>query len=302
MLTAEHYLVYAEPFLVLGVFLVFLKARLGRRLPAMRNYLGFRVGEAFVLNSMLEMQHVVPISSTTQCYLYFYAYWSLYLTGAVLIFFVIREVYGILMEPVPQLRRLGMMAFRWVLAISAIIAAIIAISASVAPTHTFAQRLVYVAQLCYHSVSVLELCLLAFIALTIHSLGRSFRSAIFGIALGFGVQAAGNFVIFSVVNWQHSQIWSSADSLSEMLTFVVLFMWGAYFLLPQRAAEREVQYVPSPSPLIRWNDVAQALGHGTPRVAAGASTGFFLQDVERVVDRVLARNQASLPKSESKVS
>ena len=301
MLTAEHYLVYAEPFLVLGVFLVFLKARLGRRLPAMRNYLGFRVGEAFVLNSILEMQHVVPISSTTQCYLYFYAYWSFYLTGAVLIFFVIREVYSILMEPVPQLRRLGMMAFRWVLAISAIIAVIIAVSASVAPIHTFAQRLVYVAQLCYHSVSVLELCLLAFIALTIHSLGRSFRSPIFGIALGFGVQAATDFISYTVLNWQHSKIWSPANFFLEVATFGVLMTWGAYFLLPQRVAEREVQYVPSPSPLIRWNDVAQALGHGTPRVAAGASTGFFLQDVERVVDRVLARNNAPVAKSESKV-
>ncbi len=302
MLTAEHFLVYAEPFLDLVVLVAFLKAGLGRRLPATRNYLGLRVGSAFLLNSMLEIQHVFPIAKVTQCYLYFYAYWTLYLIGAVLIFLVIREVYSELMRPVPQLRRLGLVVFRWVLAISCIIAAIIAISAGVAPMHTFAQRLVYTAELCLHSVSVLELCLLAFIALTIHSLGRSFRSPLFGIALGLGIQAASDFLITAVVQWQHAQIWSFANLLSEALTAVVLMTWATYFLLPQRQEECGVITVPTPSPLIRWNDVAQALGHGSPRVAAGVSTGFFLQDVERVVDRVLARNQFTEPKTTSKVS
>jgi len=301
MLTAEHFLVYAEPFLDLLVLLAFLKAGFSRRLPATRNYLYLRVGSAFLLNSMLFIQHVVPIDVTTQCYMYFYAYWTLYLVGAVMIFLVIREVYSMLMQPVPQLRKLGMVVFRWVLVISGIIAAVIAVSAGIAPMHTFAQRLVYTAELCLHSVSVLELCLLAFIALTIHSLGRSFRSPLFGIALGLGIQAASDFLITAIVQFQHAKIWSSANLLSEALTTVVLLTWTTYFLLPERQEERVVITVPSPSPLIRWNDVAQALGHGSPRIAAGASTGFFLQDVERVVDRVLARNQLPETNSSTKV-
>uniref|UniRef100_A0A7V4XTW3 Uncharacterized protein n=1 Tax=Acidobacterium capsulatum TaxID=33075 RepID=A0A7V4XTW3_9BACT len=74
------------------------------------------------------------------------------------------------------------------------------------------------------------------------------------------------------------------------MTTCVLVTWITYFLLPERQEEREIAIIPVQSPLIRWNDVAQALGHSTPRVAIGASSGFFLQDVERVVDRVLARN------------
>lgn len=292
MLSVEHILVYAEPFLDLLVLVVFLKAGLARRLPATRNYLGFRVGSAFLLNSMLFMEHVIPIDVMTQCYAYFYAYWTLYLVGAVLIFLVIREVYSELMRPVPQLRKLGMVAFRWVLVISGIIAVAIAVGAGVAPIHTFAERLVYVAELCLHSVSVLELCLLAFIALTIHSLGRSFRSPLFGIALGLGIEAASDFTIIGIGRLQNAGIWSSANLFLEASIVVVLLTWTTYFLLPERQEERGVIEVPVPSPLIRWNDVAQALGHGSPRVAAGGSTGFFLQDVERVVDRVLARNQA----------
>lgn len=290
MLTAEQILVYAEPFLDLLVLIVFLKAGLARRLPATRNYLAFRVGQACILEVILQIWRVIAISQTALCYLYFYAYWTLYLTGAVLIFLVIREIYSVLMEPVPHLRRLGMMAFHWVIVISCIIAAVIAISAGVTPSHNFAGRLMFTAKFCLHSVCVLELCLLAFIALTIHSLGRSFRSPLFGVSLGFGIQAATSFAIGAVVQWQHAQIWSLPNLLLEISIVVVLLTWTTYFLLPERVEERQAQVVPSPSPLIRWNDVAQALGHTSPHVAAGGSTGFFLQDVEHVVDRVLARN------------
>lgn len=297
MLTAEHILVYAEPILVLAVFIAFLKSGFGRSLPAMRNYLVFRVVGTVVLEFLLQLQHLVSITAKLQCSIYFFAYWSLYLTGAVLIFLVIREIFGLLMQPVPQVRKLGMMAFHWVIAISCIIGAVIAVSAGLAPVSTLGQRLVYVAQLTLHSVSVLELCLLAFVALTIHSLGRSFRSPLFGISLGFGLKAASSFVVGALVAMQHAKVWSGANLLAEGLTCAILITWGVYFLLPEPAMERNVQVVPEPSPLIRWNDVAQALGHSSPRVAAGASTGFFLQDVERVVDRVLARNQALVVKS-----
>lgn len=297
MLTAEQILVYAEPVLILAVFIVFLKKGFGRRLPATRNYLAFRVGNALVLESILEMNHFFPITAQRQCAIYFFTYWSLYLVGAVLIFFVIREIFSILMQPVPQVRRLGMMAFRWAVVISGIFGAIIAISAALGPVQTLGERLVYVAQLMLHSVSILELCLLAFVALTIHSLGRSFRSPLFGISLGLGVEAASNFLIFAVAAWQHAKVWSGANLAGEVLSCAVLLTWGTYFLLPKRVEERQAQFVPTPSPLIRWNDVAQALGHSSPRVAAGASTGFFLQDVERVVDRVLAKNRIPEVKS-----
>jgi hypothetical protein len=299
MLTAEHILVYVEPLLVLAVLIIFLKTGFARRLPAMRNYLVFRVGSAFLLNEvLLQLQHFVPVSATRQCAIYFFAYWSLYLVGAVLIFFVLREVFSILMQPVPQVRKLGMMAFHWAVAISGIVAVIIVASAGFSPKYTFAGRLVYATKMAMNSVSVLELCLLAFVALTIHSLGRSFRSPLFGVALGFGIQAAAEFIIIGYERWHQSGVWSSANFFLEASIVMVFFTWGAYFLLPEKVPAAQVQqFVPTPSPLIRWNDVAQALGHSSPRVAAGASTGFFLQDVEKVVDRVLAKNRVPEVKS-----
>lgn len=299
MLTAEQILVDAEPFLVLAVLIVFFKTGFARRLPAMRNYLIFKLCSAFFLNEvLLKLQHFIPMSADTQGAIYFIGFWSLYLVGAVLIFFVVREVFSILMQPVPQVRKLGMMAFHWAVAISGILAVIIVASAGFSPKYTFAGRLMYATKMAMNSVSVLELCLLAFVAITIHSLGRSFRSPLFGIALGLGIQSTSEFVISAIERWHGACVWSSENLCVEISIVVVLLTWGTYFLLPEKVPAAQVQQlVPTPSPLIRWNDVAQALGHSSPRVAAGASTGFFLQDVEKVVDRVLAKNRVPEVKS-----
>jgi hypothetical protein len=290
MILAEKNLSLLEPLLLLAVLLAFGKGQYAKRLSATRNFLVFRFITSCVLVAILNAPHFINITETHIDYTYFYAYWSTYLVSAVLIFFVLREVYSELMKPLPEIRRLGMLAFRWVLVISGVIGLVIAFSSLVAPSHNFAYTLIYISELCVRSVSILELCLLAFIVLTIQNLGRSFRSPLFGISLGFGIQAAADFLMDAITKWQHSPIWSFPEALVQILTTCVLITWVTYFLLPERQEEREIAIIPVQSPLIRWNDVAQALGHSTPRVAMGASSGFFLQDVERVVDRVLARN------------
>lgn len=291
MIAFEKILVFLEPLLILAVLLAFARGHYFKRLPATRNFLIFRFVSDVVLVAILNAPQVVgSITETRIDYVYFYAYWFSYLTAAVLIFLVLREIYSELMRPLPEIRRLGMIAFRWILCISGVIAVIVAVSSEMTPSHSFASILLYIAFLCARSVSILELCLLAFIVLTIHNLGRSFRSPLFGIVLGFGIQAAAEFVLYAIAKWQHVPLWSSPEAILQIMTTVVLVTWATYFLLPERQEEREVAIVPAQSPLIRWNDVAQALGHSTPRVAMGASSGFFLQDVERVVDRVLARN------------
>lgn len=291
MATAEQFLVYLEPVLILAALVAFLRSGFAHRLPAMRNYLVFHLASMSVMVGILKLHHFIRISETTQCYLYFYAYWGVYLVTAVLIFFVVQEIYAELMRPVPQLKRLGMMAFRWASCISGVVALTIAVSATVLPAKELAERLIYTAQLMMHCVDTIELCMLGFVALTIHHLGRSFRSPMFGISLGFGLQAAMEFGVLSFDKWNHAQVWSSSELVLQVSITVVLLTWTTYFILPEPVSEREVSYIAAQSPILRWNDVAQALGHSSPRVATGTSTGFFLQDVERVVDRVMARNQ-----------
>jgi hypothetical protein len=291
MVAALHWLTNAEPFFILVAYLAFLRGGYAKRLPAMKRYLLARLVSIPVLILVLNLHHFTQISKVAYCYTYFCAYWGTYLVMAVLIFLVLREIYSELMRPVPGLRHLGMMTFNWVAIISGVVAFAVAINASTLPIKTLAGRLLYTAQFSLNCVSILELCMLAFLALTVHSLGRSFRSPIFGIALGFGLEASSQFITLSALKWGHYEINSVANLVLQIVTTVMLLTWATYFFLPEPKAERELSFVPSQSPLLRWNDVAQALGHSTPRVAMGASTGFFLQDVERVVDRVMARNQ-----------
>ena len=52
--------------------------------------------------------------------------------------------------------------------------------------------------------------------------------------------------------------------------------------------------IPLNSTILRWNEIASALGHtGTQVAVQQPASGFFLTDVERVVEDVLNRNLKS---------
>jgi hypothetical protein len=62
-----------------------------------------------------------------------------------------------------------------------------------------------------------------------------------------------------------------------------------YWILPEPA--RKPVLVPASSTIYRWNEIASALGHtGTQVAVQQPANSFFLSDVERVVEKVLARN------------
>jgi hypothetical protein len=48
--------------------------------------------------------------------------------------------------------------------------------------------------------------------------------------------------------------------------------------------------VPAHSTILRWNEIATALGHTGTQVAVQPAEGFALTDVERALEGVLARN------------
>jgi len=279
---------FAEPVLIWLSLVFFLKSGMSRRFPAMMTYLGLRAGSAVILEVILNLHRFVSIDNTLQYSVYFYTYWSFYTLGAIAIFFVIQEIFCHVTEPVPGIRRFGLLAFRWV----AIISVIISVS-SAFPLKGLGVGLMSVGFQVMRCVSILELCLLAFLALFIHSLGRSFRSMAFGIALGFGVQAAMELIL-SVAATRSSVLDVNINLALQIVITCVLAGWMAYFLLPEPEAEREAITLPVSSSLIRWNEIASALGHSTPHVAVGQSGAFFLQDVEQVVDKILTKNSISV--------
>lgn len=286
--TAVHALVNIEPLLDVVALMALLRAGLSRRYPAMTTYLAFRCFTEGFLFFILKERELFNIAPRTQALTYIYSYWILYALGAVAIFFVLQEIFKAVMEPVPGLQRLGLIAFRWVTLVSVVL--VLAMSAI--PRHGGAGLDVYLCAITtqvMRCIAVLEICLLGFLALSVHSLGRSFRGRAFGIALGFGMEAAGD-LIMSVMATKPGTIWSLANLFLMSASVITLTVWAVYFALPEPAEERGPITLPVTSPLLRWNDIASALGQRPAHVALGArSSSFFLQDVEQVVDKFLTK-------------
>ena len=185
--------------------------------------------------------------------LYFYAYWSTFVLEAVVSVFVVLQVFQLAMAPLPGLRKLGMLVFRWAATISIALALIVGASPHQSGT---ALILSFIMQLQQIS-SVLTLCLLVFVCFAIRPMGLTYRSRIFGISCGLGLTSACNL---SQAAWiSHSpHLDSIINVVSGVVGCVALSAWSAYFILPE--PKRRIIVLPTTSPFLRWNQISEVLG------------------------------------------
>lgn len=292
----QEILIRLEPILVTLAAFSFFKSKSAQRLPAMATYVVVRLVSLAYLEVVFNFGGGISDPKSIRYEAYFYGFWITYIAITISIFFVVQEVFKRVMEPVPGLRRLGLMAFRWISVVSIVVAVGgVALPNALALHTDSANKIGPICVQMMRCVSVMELCLLAFLALTIHSLGRSFRSRLFGLGLGFGLQALADLV-YSAIPARCPGLISYANFIDQSMTTVVLVTWAVYFLMPEPEAERNLIVLPPSSMLARWNALAKGLGQMPEPVMAGAPTGFFLQDIEGVVDRVLAKNPVVAPR------
>ncbi len=269
--------------------ILFWRKALHRRFPAMSAYLVLRIVSTPALLAAAYLQtkpwghEIYP--------LYFYADWAVYLAGAALLFFICFEILRSALSAFPGLMKFGLMIFKWVAVISAIV------SLASLP---FARTGLLISDISFRlmrSVSILELCLLAFLCLGMSALRLSPRNLAFGFALGFGVLSANEFVLSCFLS-AHSSLLAPVQIAYQSLVFVTLAIWIAYCALPEPA--RKPVVMPVTSRIYRWNEIASALGHtGTQVAMQQPANSFFLTDVEKVVEKVLKRN---LDEQESEMS
>jgi len=291
----QDILVGLEPALVLAALAILLKGGYARRLPAFTTYLAIRGGSGLVLNTLL-WTGLAESHGGASC-IYFFSFWTRYVALAIATFFVCQEVFKKVMEPVPGLRRLGLVAFRWVCAVTMLVGMAVFAIPSIVSNHSTARLDSLIVSVSFdlgRCISILELCLLAFLALTIHALGRTYRSRVFGIALAFGIQAGCELICFALLSNYPGRLDSAINMFNQVSVTAVLLIWTAYFLIPEPAAERRVIVLAPTSVAARWNGLAAGIGHAPALAPATAPTGFFLQDIEGVVDRVLARNPVAV--------
>jgi hypothetical protein len=273
----------AEPLLMVIAMIALLRSRDHRRFPALFAYVSVRLASSVMLHLLLQVRRV---TGHTAYSLYFYTYWLSYVAGAIVVFMVIQELFQTSMDPFPGLKWLGTISFRWVACLS-FVAASAALLTPGGKGYGFLLAIVAQAMRCE---SIFILSLLLFLMVAAGKLGLSYRSRVFGISFGFGIMAGSDLVVSAAfLHLGHNMMTSTISVITTGASLLTLTIWSFYFLQPEPARQRLA--VNSTSPLARWNEVVTAIGQNGGRTAVAVPTSdFFLQDVEKVVDRILIKN------------
>ncbi len=216
---------------------------------------------------------------------YFYTYWTVYIASAVLLFFICAEVFRSALSAFPGLMKFGIVIFRW-----AVLASVIVSFSTISFQHRGVLLIPSVAYGLMRSVSIVELCLLGFMCLGMNALRLSARDMAFGIALGMGMMSANEFVQSLMVS-SYTSLTAPWQFVYESAILVTLGMWAAYCALPEPA--RQPVMVPANSLILRWDEIATALGHTGTQVAVQPAGGFFLTEAENAVEEALTQDLKS---------
>jgi hypothetical protein len=279
-----------ELMLVAVIAFMFWRRGLHRRYPAMGAYLVLRLVSAVFFSLLLLGQSGRMVASAsfqrTCAQAYFFTYWAVYIVSAVILYFICLEIFRSALSAVPGLLKFGIVIFRW-----AVLVSIIVTFSTVTFSHRGLGSVMDAALALMRSVSLLEICLLAFLCLSMNALRLSVRDVAFGLSLGFGMLATNDLVAVALTS-RWASLTAPLQFAYEGVVLLSLGTWIAYCALPEPV--RKPVMMPVNSTIYRWNEIASALGHpGTQVVAPQPASSFFLTDVENVVDKVLSRNLKS---------
>ncbi len=258
---------------------------LRRQFSAMMIYLAFKVVADVTLLTLMRVQFFTP---SIMYDAYFSVYWLSFLVGSATLYFAMRQIFDHVMEPLPGLKKVGRILFSWV----AITATIIVVTSALHP-YGISLRAIPLAMIeLMRCTSILELCMLAFLALSVHKFGLSYKSHVFGIGLGLGMLAATDFIMSAMTRFGAPMV-STLSLFGELGSLCALLLWTAYFFLQEPV--RKTLMMPATSQLLRWNEIAMAIGHSSGQVVmTPAARPFFLDEVEKTVDRVMSRNSMDI--------
>jgi hypothetical protein len=277
----------AEAILWIALAFLFWKKKMHGRFPAMAAFLGLHVAASTFLIAalLLGARPEYAILHSLQPYIL----WGVYYASAALLLVICFEIFCAALAGLPGLMHFGVAIFRWVC-----VAAAVVCLTSAPVVHLTLRNLNSVCFSLARTVGILELCLLAFLCLNLKGLRLSVRDSAFGLALGFGLLAANDFVA-AVVAANFAGPTDLLNLIHQAVLLVSLAFWTVYFLLPE--PDRKLLVLPVNSALYRWNEIASALGHtGTQVAVQQPANSFFLSDVEKVVETVLQR---TLPPAEA---
>lgn len=277
-----HFLPLAWAVLILGVIIAVARVALvllinGKRRNELTLFSSYMIfGSLVILVGLLAFL-------CSNCWQYFYIYWVLNFLYVGLEFGVMYEIFVNALKPYSALIDLGKMLFIWASAFLVIVALITAITTSGANQ----TRLIASVAVLERSLRLIQCGLLMLFFFFEKRLGLSWKSPSVSIALGLGLAAALD-LSFSYVKGLMPWNGRLLDAVLGVTFLCILAFW-AYCLRQPAAARANVLDSPNRLILQRWNEALAGSVYREPAFAIDS----FLPNVEKTVDRVMARKMAN---------
>lgn len=242
-------------------------------------FFAYNAAYAVITSVLLWAGNTAGASSVT----YFYLYWILNTVLMLLEFGVMYEVFVHAVKPYSALVDLAKLIFGWAALFLLLAAALTAFSTAGTHLAKCVAATVYIDR----GLRMMQCGLLILFFLFEHRLGLSWRSHSVCAALGLGAVAASELSI-TFLRSQNPTWGLALDLTSNAIYLATLLTWLVCFRLPQ--PERRT-VLDSPAKLIfqRWNEALAS--YACEPAAAGLES--FLPNVERTVERVLARKMVN---------
>lgn len=275
MLTkATMYVLWVAPVAVLaGIVLLMLRRNLRRGFPFFFTFACFHTFSFVILFSLFHLSYKG----------YFYAFWVSGIIDSILGFLVMHEIFSLIFRPYDSLRELAAVLFRWAAAVLILVAIVVGASGEeTAGSHIFSIILAF-----DRSLRVMQCGMVLFLLLFAAHVGLTKRHHVFGITLGFGVDASIQLII-ATVRASVGPLAPVAFSFLASLSFGCAACLWAYYL---RRPEPERQITPLREQANRWNFALCDAVNPAPQEN-------FMSAVESAVERVLSKRDPNMANSQ----
>src|SRR5437588_2277510 len=224
--------------------------------------------------------------SSPQSWTYYASYWVGTAMADMFKIAVLYEIFCAAFKPFAGLQDLAKVVFKWAAASILFVGFLVFVTTPASQPIKFNWLIVGIYDF-EKIVRLMECALLLFLFMGSQHLGMSRKNRVFGFALGFGIDAFFQLIVYSAAATSHVSKLHMWGQLPPVVYFVSLLVWVAYLVQPEPA--RESLHIPVTSPLLRWNEVALALGHTGGQVAINNGAEPFMPSVERMVEQVMQK-------------
>lgn len=222
------------------------------------------------------------------CQQYFYLFWTLNTLMMILEVGVMYEVFVSVLKPYSALIDLGKMLFIWA-TLFLLIAATLTAAVSKGPDAAHVAGIVVGVNFLERSVRLAQCGLLLLFFLFERRLGLSWRSYSMSIALGLGACGTASLITSYIAARFALGTPNYMLGLVDNAVYLGAALLWAYSFAQAEPERRNV--LDSPAKLIfqRWNEALQASPFAAQGNLAVATVDSFLPNVEKTVERVMAR-------------